>query len=52
MEEKNNQHEDIIQNPEKGEAPNADNDTTIESKNEVSAEPSEENQEHKKGESI
>ena len=48
MEEKNNQHEDIIQNQKKGEATESDNDTFINSEDELSAELSEENKEHKK----
>ena len=48
MEEKNNQHEDIIEDSKKGEATKPDNETIINPEDELSAELSEENKEHKK----
>jgi molecular chaperone GrpE len=48
MEEKNNQNEEIIQNPKKGEDAETDNDTILNPEDELSDESSGENKEHKK----
>jgi molecular chaperone GrpE len=48
MEEKNNQHEELIQNPKEGETNESNKDSEINSEAEMSVELSEENQEHKK----
>ena len=48
MEEKNNQHEDLIQNPKAGETNESNKDMELNSETGVSVELSEENQEHKK----
>ncbi|MGA2822199.1 MAG: nucleotide exchange factor GrpE [Bacteroidales bacterium] len=48
MEEKNNQQEDLIQNPNQGETNESNKDTEVKSETEMSAELSEEHQEHKK----
>jgi molecular chaperone GrpE len=48
MEEKNNQHEDLIQNPKEGETNESNKDTKVNSETEMSVELSEKNQEHKK----
>jgi len=48
MEEKNNQHEDLIQNPKKGESNEINKDANVNSETEPSAELSEEHPEHKK----
>jgi molecular chaperone GrpE len=48
MEEKNNQHEDLIQNPNQGETNESNKDTEVNSETKMSVELAEENQEHKK----
>jgi len=48
MEEKNNQNEEIIQNPKTGEDAETDNDTILNPEDELSDESSGENKEHKK----
>ena len=48
MEEKNNQHNELIQNPKEGETNESNKEMDVNSETETSAESSEEQQEHKK----